>query len=157
MSTGWALLVGVLALIASVGGGWPLTAGVLRLAARTDRQDADRQARRDAEGPTPREAPTPVHDRGADDVGAPDGVIARGILRGGGWIGALERLAVTGAIIVGYPAAVAVVVAVKGLGRFPELREHPGASERFVIGTLASMIWAAALGTVARVLVLGWW
>lgn len=154
MSTGWALLVGVLALIASVGGGWPLTAGVLRLAARTDRQDADRQARRDAEGSVPTAGDTPT---AVDDAGAPDGAVARGILRGGGWIGALERLAVTGAIIVGYPAAIAVVVAVKGLGRFPELREHPGASERFVIGTLASMIWAGALGTLARVLVLGWW
>lgn len=157
MSTGWALLVGVLALIASVGGGWPLTAGVLRLAARTDRQDADRRARRNAEEPTPADTSTVVDDGRADDAGAPDGAIARGILRGGGWIGALERLAVTGAIIVGYPAAIAVVVAVKGLGRFPELREHPGASERFVIGTLASLIWAAALGTLARVLVLGWW
>ena len=45
---------------------------------------------------------------------------------------------------------VAVVVAVKGLGRYPELREHPAASERFVVGTLASLTWAAAVGFLGR-------
>ncbi|MFE7408187.1 hypothetical protein [Isoptericola sp. NPDC057559] len=68
------------------------------------------------------------------------------VLRGGTWIGLLERLSVTGALLAGYPEGVAVVVAVKGLGRFSELREHPVASERFVVGTLASLAWSAALG-----------
>jgi hypothetical protein len=71
------------------------------------------------------------------------------VLRGGTWIGLLERLAITGSLLAGYPEAVAVVVAVKGLGRYPELREHPVGSERFVVGTLASMIWAAAVGALA--------
>ncbi|WP_226925395.1 hypothetical protein [Georgenia thermotolerans] len=74
-----------------------------------------------------------------------------GLLRGGTWIGMLERLTITGAILAGFPEAVAVVLAVKGLGRYPELREaHPDkrspAAERFIIGTLASYAWAAACG-----------
>lgn len=74
------------------------------------------------------------------------------VLRGGTWIGLLERLCVTGSLLAGYPEGVAVVVAVKGLGRFPELREHPVASERFVVGTLASFAWSAALGIAGHVL-----
>ena len=43
-----------------------------------------------------------------------------------------------------WPEAIAIVLAVKGLGRYPELRE-PGAAEQFIIGTLASVLWAAAV------------
>ncbi len=78
---------------------------------------------------------------------------AMAVLRGGTWIGALERLAVTGTILAGHPEGVAIVVAVKGLGRYPELKEHPVASERFVVGTLASLAWAALLGLIGRVLI----
>ncbi len=67
----------------------------------------------------------------------------REILRGGMTIGYLERLAIIGAALVGQFAAVAVIVAVKGLGRFSEL-ENSSARERFIIGTLVSLIWAAA-------------
>ncbi|WP_448629403.1 hypothetical protein [Cellulomonas soli] len=56
----------------------------------------------------------------------------------------------TGALLLGETGVVAVVVAVKGLGRYPELRQNPGASERFVIGTLASLVWAAAIGYLGR-------
>ena len=52
----------------------------------------------------------------------------------------------TGCLLAGFPAGVAVVVAVKGLGRYPEIRDNPGVSERFVIGTLASLAWAGAAG-----------
>ncbi|HZI97128.1 MAG TPA: hypothetical protein VFD41_06340 [Actinomycetales bacterium] len=69
------------------------------------------------------------------------------VLRGGAWIGALERVGVCVAVLAGSPEAVAVVLAVKGLGRYPELR-HPGASERFIIGTLASLLWATAAAGV---------
>lgn len=74
------------------------------------------------------------------------------VLRGGTWIGALERPAILGSILVGYPEAMAVVIAIKGLGRFPELRAAAGASasERFIIGTLTSFCWAAAVGLGAR-------
>lgn len=78
-----------------------------------------------------------------------------GILRGGLWVGMLERAIVTGAIALGEPAAVAVVIAVKGLGRYPELRDtspevRPQASEQFIIGTLASLGWAGLIGFLAR-------
>jgi hypothetical protein len=65
------------------------------------------------------------------------------ILRGGAWIGVLERAALTGTLLAGWPEGLAVVAAVKGLGRFAELRA-PAAAERFIVGTLASALWAAA-------------
>lgn len=68
------------------------------------------------------------------------------ILRGGAWLGVLERLAITGALLAGYPYGIAIVVAIKGLGRYAELRDQPIASERFVVGTLASLIWSVATG-----------
>ncbi|WP_169165407.1 hypothetical protein [Cellulomonas taurus] len=73
-------------------------------------------------------------------------------LRGGTWIGILERLAVTGCLLADQAAGIAVVVAIKGLGRYPELRDgkDAGVSERFVIGTLASFLWAGAVGVLGR-------
>ena len=68
------------------------------------------------------------------------------VLRGGAWIGALERLAVFAGLAAGFPEGVAVVLALKGVGRFPELRGGAGGggtTERFIIGTFASVLWAA--------------
>lgn len=79
----------------------------------------------------------------------PDDAPEREVLRGGTTIGYLERLGVAIAIIVGYPEAIAVVVAIKGVGRFSELASAE-ARERFIIGTLASLLWACAIGAVAR-------
>lgn len=75
-----------------------------------------------------------------------DTIAAAGeVLRGGAWIGALERLAVFGTLAARWPEGVAIVLAVKGLGRYPELRtqQRPGATERFIIGTMISMVWAS--------------
>lgn len=72
---------------------------------------------------------------------------AREVLRGGAAIGYLERLAIVAAIVVGHPEAIGAVIAVKGLGRFSEL-DSPEARERFIIGTLTSMIWAAACAAI---------
>lgn len=72
------------------------------------------------------------------DDDAPHG---REILRGGATIGYLERFALIGAVIAGQGAAVAIIVAVKGLGRFSEL-DDSRARERFIIGTLTSLCWA---------------
>jgi hypothetical protein len=76
------------------------------------------------------------------------------ILRGGAWIGALERLALVGTIVAGWPEGVAALIALKGLARYPELRtsQGSGASERFIIGTLVSLTWAAACGGIALLL-----
>lgn len=80
------------------------------------------------------------------------GVVAgarREVLRGGLTIGVLERVGSAGAIIAGFPEALAIVVAVKGVGRFTEL-ESPEARERFIIGTFASLIWACAAALVVH-------
>ncbi|WP_235912335.1 hypothetical protein [Ruania zhangjianzhongii] len=129
MDTLWTVGIVIAAFALSAGAGAPLTAGILRLAGRR---------RRTPEAATPTLAP-------AAEL-APEE-----ILRGGLWIGILERLAVTGAILVAYPAGIAVVVAIKGLGRFSTLRDEPatGVSERFLVGTLTSYLWACAVGVAA--------
>ncbi|WP_298743763.1 hypothetical protein [uncultured Microbacterium sp.] len=71
------------------------------------------------------------------------------ILRGGLTIGYLERLSVILGVLAGFPAVIAVVVAVKGVGRFTELAT-PAARERFIVGTLASLLWACAVAGVLR-------
>jgi hypothetical protein len=75
----------------------------------------------------------------------------REVLRGGATIGMLERLAVVAVILAGYPEALAVVIAIKGVGRFSELGEAAEARERFIIGTLVSCMWAATCAAVVLV------
>lgn len=96
----------------------------------------------------------PKNEPSGDDGEPPSGTMnpeAVEILRGGAWLGLLERLAITGALLAGYPYGIAVVVAIKGLGRYAELRDQPIASERFVVGTLASLIWSVAMGLLGLV------
>lgn len=71
--------------------------------------------------------------RQPDGSPAPDA----GPLRGGRVIGILERLAVAASILATWPEGIAIVLAVKGLARYPELRE-PHASEQFIMGTFVS-------------------
>ncbi|KQX05739.1 MULTISPECIES: hypothetical protein [unclassified Leifsonia] len=73
----------------------------------------------------------------------------REILRGGQTIGVLERFATVATIIAGFPEGLAIVVAVKGVGRFTEL-ESSEARERFIIGTMASLIWACLCGAIVH-------
>ena len=73
------------------------------------------------------------------------------VLRGGAWIGVLERTAVAAAVLAGWAEGLAVLIAVKGLGRFNELKA-PVAAERFIIGTLASGLWALGCVGVAVLL-----
>lgn len=70
----------------------------------------------------------------------------RHALRGGAVIGVLERLSITGLIIVGQAGLIAVVIAIKSLGRLGELRGDPVVGERFIIGSLASSLWAGLSG-----------
>ena len=70
------------------------------------------------------------------------------VLRGGATIGYLERVAVAASLLAGYPEGLAVVVAIKGVGRFTELSE-PETRERFIIGTFASLVWASAGAAIA--------
>jgi hypothetical protein len=86
-------------------------------------------------------------DRGASRRRASDPEV----LRGGAWIGVLERIAVAATLLAGWPEGLAVLIAVKGLGRFNELKA-PVAAERFIIGTLASGLWAVGCAGVALLL-----
>jgi hypothetical protein len=80
------------------------------------------------------------------------------VLRGGTWIGALERLAIFATVAAGWPEGLALVLALKGLGRYPELRAAEvggpptGAAERFIIGTFTSVLWACACAGVVALL-----
>lgn len=107
----------------AVAGGGLLTAGVFRLV------DGGSAARRDSM-------------RSAGEV-----------LRGGAWIGALERAAVYATLVAGWPEGMALVLGIKGLGRYPELKnqDHPGTAERFIIGTFTSVLFAAGCAGLA------WW
>ncbi len=126
------LIVAVLAITVAVVGGNPVTRRALALA-------TGGRVRETADGgillPTPRRDDDPSE--------------MEPLMRGGTTIGYLERLAVTIGIIAGFPEAIAVVVAVKGIGRFSELATSE-ARERFIIGTLASLVWACIAGALAR-------
>jgi hypothetical protein len=124
------MLVALTGLLAVIGGG-PVTTRVFAFVDRAD-HDQDPLAGRQT----------------LDQAGQ--------VLRGGAWIGALERLAVFAGLAAGFPEGVAVVLALKGVGRFQDLRgdatSHGAATERFIIGTFASVLWAAACaGMVALV------
>jgi len=122
------ILCTALAVTASAAGGGPLTVAILACASYST---------------TPR----------VREPGRPDPTPAEDVLRGGAWIGTLERLAVSAALIAGWPEGIAVVLAVKGLARYPELRSPgAGASERFIIGTFTSVLWAAACAVTVLLL-----
>ena len=90
-----------------------------------------------------------------DDAARGDGSesveAASEILRGGAWIGMLERAAVYAAIVAGWPEGIAIVLAVKSLARYPELQAGAAsaAAERFIIGTFVSTLFACACAGVA--------
>jgi hypothetical protein len=96
-----------------------------------------------------------ILDAEAAGLAEPDTVVteadteSREVMRGGTTIGYLERLSVVIALIAGYPEAIAIVVAVKGVGRFSELAAAE-ARERFIIGTLSSLLWACIVGALVR-------
>ncbi|MCO4255522.1 hypothetical protein [Pseudarthrobacter cellobiosi] len=176
-----ALWITVALLVAGFAG-WPVTALVFRLA-RTidDKADAASKSDQDAAAQDPSADVTVDTVSGAPRAGTDhhkggqtvDGELTAGggqppsdvpqvapalpaqrILRGGAIIGVLERLGVCVAILTGQPVAIAYIVAIKGLGRFAELKETPVAAERFIIGTLTSMLWAAGTAAVIKVVFL---
>jgi hypothetical protein len=137
------------ALLVAGGIGSPVTMLVLRLARSVDTAERRRELPEPADQPQ-LELPEPP----SEPPRVPLDALPAGVLRGGLVIGVLERLAVTVAILGGQPVAIAYVVAVKALGRYAELKETPAASERFIIGTLASLLWAAGVATIVRVYLL---
>lgn len=69
-------------------------------------------------------------------------------LRGGLVIGFLERAATIASLLTGHVAGIGVVVAVKGLARYGEFT-NARQREQFIIGTLASLLWAALFAATA--------
>ncbi len=69
---------------------------------------------------------------------------------GGRLIGILERLAVVLALTTSQVSLLAVIVAVKGLARYPEIKSGQLTAEKFIVGTFSSLLWAAgcAMATV---------
>mgnify|MGYP003605305042 FL=1 len=84
-----------------------------------------------------------------DDVAGPQAETA--VLRGGEWIGRVERTAVFATVLTGFPEGIAIALALKGIGRYPELKTGSKvASERFIIGTFVSLLVAAGLGGLSH-------
>jgi hypothetical protein len=127
-----AVPIALLGVALAVVGGNPATRVVLRLAAGS-------RVRETADGGILIAPPRPS--------ASTDGL--EPLLRGGTAIGYLERLAVVLTVMAGFPEAIAVVVAIKGIGRFSELAAAE-ARERFIVGTFASLVWAATAGALVR-------
>jgi len=124
------IVLGILALALAVVGGGPMSVLALSLATR-------------GSVPPGLHGGILVENPGATDTTTHE------VLRGGLAIGMLERFAVTGAILAGFPEAIAVVVAIKGVGRFTELASAES-RERFIIGTFASLIWACSCAALVH-------
>lgn len=125
------ILTAVIALIVSAVLGWPVVEGVLAIARIVPDEPAKQQGL----------------------VIEPKAPPERHVLRGGAVIGVLERLSTTGLILVGHAGLIAVVIAIKALGRWAEIRQDPAASERFIIGSLASCLWAGLCGFVGLIII----
>lgn len=157
---GWVIVgVAVLALTLATIGGGPVVETTLDLATPGQRTGTHGGILLTRPLPTPpagAPAAAPTAPPGTGAVPAPPTAAAPSaigqpieVLRGGTTIGILERIAAAGSIMSGAAEAIAVVIAIKGVGRFSEL-SSPEARERFIIGTLASLVWAAGCGTLAR-------
>lgn len=130
-----ALGIGVIGMALAVIGGSPLTRRVLDIATGGTTREGERGGI------------LLIDDRAKGGSAPPPA--PREVLRGGATIGYLERLGVALALVAGFPEAIAVIVAIKGIGRFSELAT-PETRERFIIGTLASLLWAGTVGALVR-------
>lgn len=131
----WWLGPAVVAVVALSGD--PVIRLILHLARDAEAQRTARRQAMTSRTPQPPLAGTQLEQR--EQVPEPLGPP----LRGGLIIGVLERLAVVICLALGYPNGVAIVIAVKGLARYGEFT-NAHQREQFIIGTLASLLWAAA-------------
>lgn len=125
---GPALITWAACTILAVAAGWALTAGVLKIA----------------------KAPKAMVPRERIPILEGERTEMREVMRGGTLIGVLERTIITTAMFFGADAIVVVALAIKGLGRYPELKAAPQASERFIIGTFVSVATAIIIGLLGR-------
>ncbi|HEY4614671.1 MAG TPA: hypothetical protein VIG75_04340 [Citricoccus sp.] len=130
---GWSVVAPLAVVAATLGGGSPTTAILQVSFNATHAEHQPVLAGPDGE---------PVFNEEVD---------AQPVLRGGAWIGVLERLAVSSTLLMGWPEGLAIILAVKALGRYAELGKS-GAAERFILGTFASQLWACACVGVAVLL-----
>ncbi|GAA1463886.1 hypothetical protein [Williamsia maris] len=129
------------AVIAAVTGGGAVVRSVLVLGGVDPWRSDTPMSTDESVSPTP----TPDDPDSTEPLAAPP-------LRGGRVIGFLERGAVAVTLIVGWPEGLAIILAVKGLARYPELREsHAG--EQFIIGTFGSVLYAVAVAGTAHLIV----
>lgn len=136
----WGTAASVAVVAAAIGGG-PVTMSILCLSERSAAAElpADGPARDDGQhAREPRKASSTHHTDSRGEVA----------LQGGAWIGVLERTAISVTLWCGWPEGLAIVLAVKGLGRYAELGKD-GAAERFILGTFASVLWAGACTGIA--------
>ena len=152
-SDGWQrAAAAVLGVLVAVTAGSHVVRAVFRLTRREYRLVRAGQPAREPASTTPGAAAG--GDSGGLELEAPGSV-----LKGGAWIGYLERGAVAATLLAAFPEGLALVLAVKGVGRYSELRDSgragglgSDAPEEFIIGTLASMLWAAAAAGTATLL-----
>lgn len=86
---------------------------------------------------------------GGTEVAAQTPLADPDLLPGGEWIGYLERLAVFATLTAGWKEGLALILAIKGLARYPELTlTDSRVAEKFIIGTLASVLFAAGCAGV---------
>ena len=114
--------------LAAVAGGGPVVRVVLRAGGVTS-GDEDNRGHTDS------------------PAGADEKTTTSAPLHGGRLIGFLERGAVAGTLLLGWPEGLAIILAVKSLARYPELRA-PHASEQFIIGTFTSVLWASGISGI---------
>ncbi|WP_372699251.1 hypothetical protein [Arthrobacter sp. JSM 101049] len=148
---GWGTAAAFSVAAAALGGG-PVTMSILRLSERSAAVELARQPM--AAAPDDDAEVAQRRDLDSTVVVHVDAAVASladrssQILQGGAWIGVLERLAISATLWCGWPEGLAIVLAVKGLGRYAELGKD-GAAERFILGTFASVLWACACTGVA--------
>jgi hypothetical protein len=71
-----------------------------------------------------------------------------GVLPAGEWLGPLERVVTFACLSLSWPEGVAAVLVLKSWGRLDVIKTSPEAGQRFMIGTMTSVLWAAALAGV---------
>lgn len=112
--------------------------------------DADRQGQ---DGASIADSGMPAVAQGGEAMGEELG--ERTPLRGGRWIGPLERLLIVVLAGAGAEVAIAAVVAAKGVIRFPEISQDSSGekAEEFLIGSVSSWILAALVSMFIRAVV----
>lgn len=160
LHTGWPVVLGVAAFLVEPGN--RITRDVLELAGRREARSAaaaESRAESSTEGTaeTPAEAAADSSDGRIDEAaGDADSaaVDPTSGLKGGRYIGPVERILMAGLGLAGAYPVVAALMAAKGIVRFPEISADAGKgsrAEEFLVGSLTS--WALAF--MAAVLVLG--